>query len=384
MFYPLGCFNPLEKTIKNMTSTNLKSYLEKLESIINLDHVEESKDLQKKAFALQPVDHIPTVINYALPDDEWPIFNFEEIFHDQEKMLLHELRQVYLGAKLQDDRLYGIRANYGTGIIASMFGSPVHTFEDSLPVGTAIPRQEIEKILSDGIPGKNSGLMGKVWDTVAYFRETLLPYPKLSQAIGSQCFDIQGPFDNASIIWGSDIYLALLDEPEKVSQLMDIISETIITMVQELRRIDGRSLEEHDGAWNFLGGVCVRNDSSVNLSGEHYEKLVKPFDEKIISNWGGWIHFCGRAHQWWKRQLDIPGLKGINPYQGEFYDLYEMFEICETARIPIIQWTTPVDERCRERIRTGFSRIIQARDFDHARRIKDQLYRTGHADPIKI
>jgi hypothetical protein len=363
-----------------MKRIGIKHYLEKLESIIDINHIEATKNLQKKAFTFQLVDHIPTVINYTIPVAEWPVFNFEEIFHDQEKMLLHELRQVYLGAKLQDDRLYGIRANYGTGIIASMFGCPTHTFKDSLPIGTAIPLENINKILTNGVPDKNSGLMCKVWDTVAYFREMLRPYPKLSQAIGSQCFDIQGPFDNASIIWGSEIYLAILDEPEKISRLMDIISDTIILMVQELRRIDGFPLDEHDGAWNFLGGVCVRNDSSVNLSGEHYETLVKPFDEKIISEWGGWIHFCGKAHQWWKRQLDIAGLKGINPYQGEFYDLYEMFETCEAARIPIVQWTTPVDERCRERIKTGFSRILQVDDFDMAQRVRDRLNKTGHGD----
>lgn len=363
-----------------MTSKNLKYYLEKLESLIDLNHVEATKNLQKRAFTFQPVDHIPTVISYSLAEDEWPVFNFEEIFHDQEKMLLNELRQVYLGTKLKDDRLHGIRANYGTGMIASMFGSPTHTFEDSLPIGTAVPIEKINIILANGVPDKNSGLMSKVWDTVAYFREMLRPYPKLSQAIGSQCFDIQGPFDNASIIWGSEIYLAILDQPEKICHLMNIISDTIISMVQELRRIDGFPLDEHDGAWNFLGGVCVRNDSSVNLSGEHYETLVKPFDEKIISQWGGWIHFCGRAHQWWKRQLDIQGLKGINPYQGEFYDLYEMFEICEATRIPIVQWTTPVDERCREQIKTGFSRILQVENFDMAQRAREKLHQTGSVD----
>ena len=372
--------NALHISELNMKHKNPKYYLEKLEAIIDLNHVEATKNLQKKAFSFQSVGHIPTVINYSLRDDEWPIYNFKEIFFDQEKMLLNELRQVYLGAKLKDDRLYGIRANYGTGIIASMFGCPVHTFEDSLPIGTAIPVENIDKILINGVPDKKSGLMSKVWDIVAYFRETLQPYPKLSQVIGSQCFDIQGPFDNASIIWGSNIYLAMLDETERVAELMDIISKTIIMTVRELRKIDGHPLAEHDGAWNFLGGVCVRNDSSINLSGEHYEMQVKPFDEKIISKWGGWIHFCGKAHQWWKRQLDIQGLKGINPYQGEFYNLYEMFETCEAARIPIVQWTTSVDERCRERIRTGFSRILQVDDFDMAQRVRDRLYKTGYAD----
>ena len=44
------------------------------------------------------------------------------IFTTQGK-LLNELAAVYAGAKLKDDRLYGIRANYGTGIIASLFTS---------------------------------------------------------------------------------------------------------------------------------------------------------------------------------------------------------------------------------------------------------------------
>lgn len=365
-----------------MTHQGLTFYLEKLEAMIDLKHVEAIRELQRRAFSFQPVDHIPTVINYALPEEEWPAFNFAEIFSAREKMLLHELRPVYLGAKLQDDRLYGIRANFGTGIIASMFGCPVHTFTDALPIGTAISAQDLEKILSQGVPDLNSGLMGRVWDTVAYYRDTLSSFPKLNRAVGSQCFDIQGPFDNASIIWGSDIYLAVVEQTEKVIQLMKIISETIVRMVQKLRRIDGCPLTEHDGAWNFLGGVCVRNDASINLSGAHYRQLVKPFDADILRPWGGWSHYCGRAHQWWPSQLDIPGLKGINPYQGEFYDLDRMYEICASAGIAIVQWTTPVEDRCRERIRTGFSRILTARDFDHAQRIKDQLYRTGHADPL--
>ena len=81
-----------------------------------------------------------------------------------------------------------------------------------------------------------------------------------------------------------------------------------------------------------------------------------------------------------EKLLNIPGLKGINPYQGEFYDLYEMYEICEVAQIPIIQWTTPVNIRCRERIKTGFSRILQVEDFVMAQRVRDRLYETGHAD----
>ncbi|NLG51660.1 MAG: hypothetical protein GX552_16265 [Chloroflexi bacterium] len=363
-----------------MPVDNLHDYLARLESLIDLEHVHQTDDLQRRAFAFEPVDHIPTIIHYPVPDDEWPAFGFLDIFDDQEKMLLHELGDVYAGAKIKDDRLFGIRANYGTGIIASMFGCRTVTFEDSLPIGLAVEPDQLARILEEGVPDLRAGLAGRALDTVAYFRETLRPYPKLSQVVGSQMLDIQGPFDNASIIWGSSIYLAFFDAPDKLRRLLQIVTDTIQQLTQRHRQVDGCPSTEHGGAWHHLGGLCVRNDSSINLSGPQYEEYVKPFDTQLLADVGGWIHFCGNAKQWWPRLLDIPGLKGLNPYQGEFYDLYSMFERCEAARVAIVQWTVPIAPRCRERIRTGFSRIYFARDFEDALRAKERLYATGHAD----
>ena len=124
----------------------------------------------------------------------------------------------------------------------------------------------------------------------------------------------------------------------------------------------------------------MRNDSTVNLSQDHYVEFIKQYDARLLEEFGGWVHFCGRAHQWWQDLLDIPNLKGINPYQGGFYDLFEIFEICKKSKMPIVQWTTPLDARCREQIRTGFSRIAQAPSFDEACRMKDILNKTGHVD----
>ncbi|MFZ5519303.1 MAG: hypothetical protein ACOY90_21910 [Candidatus Zhuqueibacterota bacterium] len=363
-----------------MKTANTSDYLEKLEALIDLDHVAATKNLQRRTFSFQEVDHIPTAFIYSIPESEWPAFRFDEIYHDQEKMLLWELKYVYMGAKLGDDRLYGIRANYGTGIIASMFGCPVYTFEFALPICKEIPRSRIDRILESGAPATRSGIVGRALDTVAYYRDMLKPFPRLSQAVGSQCLDIQGPFDNASIIWGSDIYFSLIEETDAVLRLMDIVCEATLAVIQEHRAIDGASLYEHDGAWNYLGGVCVRNDSTVNLGRSHYLDFVKRFDEKLLRPWGGWIHFCGKAHQWWPELLTIPGLKGINPYQGEFYDVLEMYEACAAAGVPIVQWTVPLDARCRERIRTGFSRIIEVADYDAACRKRDRLLQFGHAD----
>jgi len=357
-------------------------YLDILENIIDIEHVSRTRELQKAAFAFQPVHHIPTVINYEVPPDEWPIYRFDEIYENLEKMLINELRAVYIGAKVQDDRLYGIRANYGTGIIASVFGCETRVFGNTLPTGIHVSPQKLAKILESEDPDINSGLMPRVFETAGYFRQILSKHPKLSQVIGSQMFDIQGPFDNASMIWGSDVYYALYDDPEKVKMLFSKIKNVILKSAKRLREIDNCPVHEHDGAWNHVGGLVIRLDSCINLSAEHYTSIVKPFDEQLLKEFGGWIHFCGNANHWWRYLLDIPNLKGINPHQGEFYDLYELYDECERAKVPIIQWTVPMplEARCRERIKTGISRIVDAKDFNNALRLRDILYSSGHAE----
>ena len=359
---------------------SIEPYLERLERLLDLDHVRRVSELQRRAFAFDPVEHIPTFIHYPAPETEWPNYGFRDIFDDPEKMLLHELRDVYAGAKLKDDRLYGIRANYGTGIIASMFGCPVVAFDDSLPTATPVAPDQLRRVLDADVPSPHTGLAGRALETAAYYRETLRPYPKLSQVIGSQMLDIQGPFDNATLIWGSSIYYAMQDEPDAVHRLMQLVTGAIQTVVQEHRQIDGRAITEHDGAWHHLGGLCVRNDSSITLSGKQYEAWVKPYDAELLAPSGGWVHFCGRAHQWWPKLLDLPGLRGINPYQGEFYDLCAMYDECRRAQVAIVQWTAPLDAASRAHIRTGLSRIAWAADYDAACRMRDHLHATGHVE----
>ncbi|MBN1436635.1 MAG: hypothetical protein JW936_06150 [Sedimentisphaerales bacterium] len=363
-----------------LTPNIIADHLARLEDLIDLDHIQRTQTLQQKAFTFQPVPHIPTTIQYPIDKDEWPQYSFTEIFDDPGKMLLQELRSVYAGAKLQDDRLYGIRCNYGTGIIASMFGCQTKVFDNSLPIGLHISPEQLDKQIDQGPPEFNQGLFPKVLETAAFFKETLKPFPKLSQAAGIQVFDTQGTFDNASIIWGSDIYLALFDNPEKFHQLMAIITENILATVKKLRQVTNQPLDEHHGTLNFLGGLCLRNDSCVNLSGEQYLEFVKPYDVQCLSEIGGWIHFCGNANQWYKHLLDIPNLKAINPYQGEFYNLPQMFQICQKAQIPIVQWIAPVDPQARQLIQTGFARTVCYDSYQQAQAALDRLQTKGHPD----
>lgn len=359
-----------------------KKCLDKLENLIDDEHVMKTRELQRKAFSFEKVERIPVVITYDVPEEEWPSYNFKQIYHDREKMLLSELKNIYLGAKLKDDRLYGIRANYGTGIIATVFGCPIHTFEKMLPCAKEVGGIEaVQRVVEKGMPDIHGGICGKALDTVSYFKDVLRDYPKLWRNVGISLLDIQGTFDNASIIWGSDIFLGVYDEPELLNGLLELIAGTIRNVVLEHRKLDGQSPYEDSGDTEYTGGICLRNDSCINLSGEMYEEIVKPFDKKLLGEFTGNIHFCGKAHQWWRKLLDIPGLKGINPFQGEFYNLKDMFTECERNKVAIYQWTVPVGEEEKEIIKTGFSRyMMSGTDHESARRLLDKAYKTGWVD----
>ena len=85
-------------------------YLDRLESMIDLEHVEASLRLQEAAYGYQEVEHIPVIINFrdkvskerkGQPD--WPRFSYSEVFHSPECMLLDELEDIYVGALVGDE-----------------------------------------------------------------------------------------------------------------------------------------------------------------------------------------------------------------------------------------------------------------------------------------
>ena len=62
-----------------MSDIALNQWLEKLEELVDLNHVERTRDLHRRAFAFEPVDHLPTIVNYPVSPEEWPQFGFLDI-----------------------------------------------------------------------------------------------------------------------------------------------------------------------------------------------------------------------------------------------------------------------------------------------------------------
>lgn len=82
-----------------------------------------------------------------------------------------------------------------------------------------------------------------VIDFYEFAKEALRPYEKLSRFVHFVLPDTQGPFDLACLIWGTDIFVAMHDEPELVSSLIRLMTDTYIEYNKAVKTITGETAE---------------------------------------------------------------------------------------------------------------------------------------------
>ncbi len=338
--------------------------LERVEAALNLEHMARTRQLWEDCRRYRPIAHLPLVACCPAPD--WPCYPMNEIQSDMEKMLISELAPVYASCLIGDDRLPEIRANYGTGILPSLFGCEIVSFEhNTLPA--ALPLHDTDRIRAwteAGIPNLRGGLGGRVLDTVAFYKEALAPYPKLRESVSINLADTQGPLDAAEIVWGSEILMFMYEEPALVHAFLDLVTDTIAAFTRMHQVVDGVPFNPPPTP---LGRVCIREDATVMISGEMYDEFCKPRAQRLLDEFGGCIHWCGDAKAWWRSLVTLRNLNAVNPYQGQFYDPVEMHAVCRDAGVMIWQWTTGLTSEQRSRIETGFTLIHGWSDVETAR-----------------
>lgn len=343
--------------------------IERVESALDPAHLTQVRQLWSNCQRYQPIPHLPLIVFCPPPD--YPQYSMDEIQADMEKMLVSELAHVLTACLVKDDTLPAIRANYGTGILPSLFGCEIKHFDhETLPA--ALPLHDTDRIrahISAGVPDLRGGLGGRVLDTVAFYREALQPYPRIREWVAIDLADTQGPLDAAEIIWGSEIFASMYEEPQLVHDFLCLITETISAFTRAHQAIDGIPFHQPP---NPIGRVCVREDAGVMLSGRMYDEFSKPYTQRLLDEFSGSIHFCGDGKAWWRSLIQTHNLKAVNPYQGQFYDPVAMHSACKDAGVMIWQWTTGLTPTQREHIRTGFTLIQWAADVDTAKQQYDQ------------
>lgn len=243
---------------------------------------------------------------------------------NHEMMLDSQLESI--SAALSGNGALAVRANYGTGIMPSLFGADIFVMPDSantLPTAKKMGGDCIGYLLEKGIPSHYAGLGRKVFDTGEIYRDVFHNYPKIEKYVRIYHPDTQGPLDIAELIWGSDIFYAMYDEPELLKAFLSLITESYKMFLDkwfELYPPDS-DINTH---WSVFhkGTVMLRDDSAMNLSPEFYEEYSLPYDAEILRYFkGGALHFCGRGDHYINAASSIPGLYCVNLSQPHLNDM---------------------------------------------------------------
>ncbi len=330
---------------------NLTPYLEDIERRISPDEEQAIYDAWK-AFAngenpknqpFTPPRRTPVSSNL-----DWKHININDAVSDTDLMILSQLENVHNALKFGGNTLFMMRANYGVGIVSTMYGAkkfimPYHM--DTLPNVYPLEGgdEAVSRIINAPTPSLFDGFGKSVFEIAERYAEIRQKYPKIAKFVRFDHPDAQGPFDNCELLCGSSIFYKLYDEPDLIKALLDHVCGTIIKVNRKWREI----LPETDGMACYFGkltkgAITIRNDSAMNLSPAFYTEFIRPFDTKVFHALGGGaIHFCGKGDHFISLLSETPGLYSVDISQPHLNDMKKI--LSAVSRKGLNLFTPPGD-----------------------------------------
>jgi len=315
---------------------NLKPFLDDLETRI-CPRIEEDVHRQWLDFWEGPLASRPvttTRVPAAPPAVEWPPYTVNAALDDFEQMALQQLSVVsdHLGGKT--GCILNVRANYSTGLLPSIFGAEMFVMDpvyNTLPTSRFLPggAATIRRLLKAGVPDLHNGYGDRCLQMGAFYKKIFADYPKISKYVHIYHPDLQGPLDVCELLWGSDLFIELVDQPDLVKAFLQLITETYIRFLREWDRIvETPSTAPYAAQWGLWhrGHILIRNDSAMNLSPDMIAEFSVPYDQQLLSELGGGaIHFCGRGDHFIHHLAGLKGLFAINLSQPQLNDMELIF-----------------------------------------------------------
>ena len=342
--------------------------LARLNDVVDPEHVLRSEERMLAATRYQPVDRLPRVVH--CPVDGWPAFTYREGFEDPAKMLLNELASVWVGAQVRDDRAYTIRANYGVGGIASMLGCEVKLTDDNtMPWLFPLEDGELDRILDAGEVDIEAGLGARVFETERFYIDALSRHEALARTVHVYVSDTQGPFDTAHLVMGHKIYTEIYDNPARVHRLLELVTDAYIRFTRAQREIIGEFGDtSYHSTLRIRGAVRICDDSGINLSTDFYREFCKPYNQRILAEFGGgWVHYCGGGQQILQEVLSTEGITGINFGNPERQDISLICKEAASRETAVLGWPTAFSVP--EWVTTGMTLVESAADLEAGRAI---------------
>lgn len=376
-----------------MISLDLQELLAYLENHIDPEHQEQVEQLHIDAMDFKQVHHLPLAVYYPI-DPRINPFPYSKSVSDMHKMMYNELAglgtNVLNSVEIRDEYPLQIRANYGIGVICSLFGLESVVKMDNMPWVTHLESlDDLRPIVDRGVPELDAGLGQKVRQCCEFYREMLAPYEKCSRYIHITQPDLQGPFDILHLMLGNELFYALYDEPELLHDALKLISETYIAYHRFITPyttalIDsGRKCVVHRSVYG--GNLVIKDDTATaTLSEDMYAEFVAPYNTMIMRELAitdepriGSVHFCGARKKWHYPQMIAQPLNCLNFGNPEMQDFETTYPQLQSEKISVVGFGQEnnysfVQKMLDSGIRTGVSLLIKADSREEAKRVLEK------------
>ena len=276
------------------------------------------------------------------PTVEWPAVRVNEAIADFDRMALQQFCMCSASIESGNGQLLCVRSNYGTSILPSLFDVKLFVLDDeadTLP--TSWPIADVDRLrglVEAGVPDLHQSLAGKTLEMAARFEDIRRTYPKIGKYVHHYHPDLQGPMDICEVLWGSGLFLELVDQPDLVHGLLDLLTETYTRFLRawlELAPFENG----HAAHWGMQhkGHIMLRDDSAMNLSPAMFDAFIRPYDQRLLDAFGGGaVHFCGRGDHYIESMCAMRGMHAIAMSQPEYNDMETIYRHTVDRGIPLI------------------------------------------------
>lgn len=267
----------------------------------------------------------------SAPGIEWPNVSVNRAQADSDAMIQQQFGECSKQLARGDGGLMSVRANYGTGIIPTLFGAELFVMDESfntLQTVRPLGAEAMQGVIEHGIPKMEAGLGAAVLAAGKRLAQIASQYPKIGKYVHIYHPDLQGPMDLCEMLWGSEIFVDLMDRPELVHKVLDLLTDTYVHFMRAWDGVAGANNRGWAAHWSMMhaGKIMIRTDSGMNLSPEMYDEFIRPYDQRLLNELGGGaVHFCGRGSHYIASACGMDKMYAIQLSQPHLNDMETVY-----------------------------------------------------------
>ena len=275
---------------------------------------------------------------------KWPRVLVNEAIKDPELMALQQYGTCSEALAEGRGNILCVRANYGTGILPSVFGLRVFMMEDAadtLPTNWPVEggRDAVWRILSAGLPEKYPGFAGMALAAGKLFRDIGARHPAIGRYVNIYHPDTQSPMDVCELVWGSSLFSDVIEEPVLVKEFLLHVTTLIKAFMRKWHEVVPPPWPDRAVHWGWMhmGRIMLRSDSAMNFSPEMYREFIVPYDQVLLMEFGGGgVHFCGTGDHYIRDLTAMVGVKAVQVSQPHLNDMEAVYVATVDAGIPLM------------------------------------------------